>query len=85
MKTIKTVKLYATFTCPYCKMEKDWLDKNKINHRVIMVDMNPYEAQKMVQKTGQMGVPVTEIEFDSGESEYIIGFDTKKLSTLLNV
>lgn len=82
---IKEVKLYATFTCPYCKMEKNWLDSKGIKHKVIMVDLNPYEAQKMVEKTGQMGVPVTEVEYLSGSSEYIVGFDQKKLQEVLNI
>jgi len=84
MNNIKQVKLYATFTCPYCKMEKEWLDSKGIKHNVVMVDMNPYEAQKMVEKTGQMGIPVTEIIYDNKETEFVIGFDQKKLSDLLN-
>lgn len=36
----------------------------KIKHDLIFVDLNPLAAQKMVEKTGQMGVPVTEIEFE---------------------
>lgn len=82
---IKNIKLYATFSCPYCKMEKDWLDKKGVKHNIVMVDINPYEAQKMVEKTGQMGVPVTEVEYHSGSSEFVIGFDQKKLSDVLGV
>ena len=81
----KKVKLYSTMSCPYCKMEKSWLEQEKIEHEVIYVDLNPYEAQKMVDKTGQMGVPVTEIEYDEGEPEYIIGFDKPKLSEILGL
>ncbi len=79
------VKLYSTKSCPYCKMEKIWLVENNIEHEVIFVDQNQEEAQKMVQKTGQMGVPVTEIQFEGAEPEYIIGFDKPKLSHLLNI
>lgn len=82
---IKEIKLYATFTCPYCKMEKNWLDGHQIKHKVIMVDINPYEARKLTEKTGQMGVPVTEIEYQSGKSDYIIGFDQQKLSEVLKI
>jgi len=39
----------------------------------------------MVRKTGQMGVPVTEIEFDNGDSKYIIGFDIPSLTEALEV
>lgn len=79
------VKLYSTMSCPYCKMEKSWLEEKKVDHKVVYVDLNPDEAQKMVEKTGQMGVPVTEIEFEEGEPQYIIGFDKPTLSQLLGV
>jgi glutaredoxin 3 len=79
------VKLYSTMSCPYCKMEKSWLDANKIKHELVYVDMNQAEGEAMVAKTGQMGVPVTEIEFDEGEAEYIIGFDKPKLAALLGI
>ncbi len=79
------VKLYSTMTCPYCKMEKSWLEQNKIKHDVVYVDLNPEEAQKMVDKTGQMGVPVTEIQYDEGEAEFIVGFDKPRLEQLLNL
>ena len=79
------VKLYSTTTCPYCKMEKAWLDENKIKHDLIYVDRDHEEAQKMVEKTGQMGVPVTEVQFDEGDPEYIIGFDQPKLAEMLGL
>jgi len=81
----KSVKLYSTMSCPYCKMEKSWLEEKKVKHDVVFVDLNPEEAQKMVDKTGQMGVPVTEVEFEEGESEFVVGFDKGKLSSLLGV
>ncbi len=81
----KKVKLYSTMSCPYCKMEKSWLEQEKVEHEVVYVDLNPNEAQKMVDKTGQMGVPVTEVEYDEGEPEYIIGFDKPRLSEILGI
>ena len=80
-----SVKLYSTMSCPYCKMEKSWLEINNVKHEVIYVDLNQNEAKKMVEKTGQMGVPVTEIMYDEGEPEYIIGFDKSHLSQALGV
>lgn len=79
------VRLYSTMSCPYCKMEKSWLESNNIKHDVVYVDLNQNEAKKMVEKTGQMGVPVTEIMYDEGEPEYIIGFDKPHLSESLGV
>lgn len=79
------VKLYSTMSCPYCKMEKSWLEKHHIKHEQIYVDLNPKAAEEMVARTSQMGVPVTEIEYEEGEPEYIIGFDQARLTEILQV
>ena len=81
----KKIKLYSTMSCPYCKMEKAWLEEKQIKHDLVFVDLNQKEAEKMVEKTGQMGVPVTEIEYEDGEAEYIVGFDKARLSQILGV
>ncbi len=82
---IKNVRVFSTEQCPYCKMEKEWLDKNKIKNEVVYVDKDQKMAQYMVERTGQMGVPATEIEYEDGEMEYIIGFDKNRLSDILGV
>ncbi len=79
------VKLYSTTTCPYCKMEKSWLESKSVKHNVVYVDMNQAEAERMVEKTGQMGVPVTEIQYTDADSEFIVGFDKNKLAASLGV
>lgn len=80
---VKKVRLYATTSCPYCKMEASFLDQNKVDYDYVLVDLDRDAAQEMVQKTGQMGVPVTEIVYENGDEEYIIGFDRSKLSQIL--
>jgi Glutaredoxin and related proteins len=80
---VKKVRLYATTSCPYCKMEASFLDQNKVDYDFVLVDLDRNAAQEMVQKTGQMGVPVTEIVYENGDEEYIIGFDRSKLSQIL--
>ena len=82
---VKKIKLYATTSCPYCKMEASWLDSHKIKYEHTLVDLNQKAAEEMVRKTGQMGVPVTEIVYDNGEQEYIIGFDKERLSEVLGL
>ena len=64
------VKLYSTPTCPYCKMAKDFLDKEGVPFAAIDVSKDEKAAREMVDKSGQMGVPVLEIE-----NTMIIGFD----------
>jgi glutaredoxin/uncharacterized protein (DUF302 family) len=82
---VEKIKLYSTATCPYCKMEKDYLEKHKVIFDLIMVDTDQKAAEEMVRKTGQMGVPATEVLFDDGDSEFIIGFDKGRLNELLNI
>jgi len=64
------VKLYSTPTCPYCKMAKDFLEKEEVPFAAIDVSHDQKAAREMVDKSGQMGVPVLEIE-----DTVIIGFD----------
>lgn len=82
---VKNVKLYSTMTCPYCRMEKEWLEKNNVKFDYILVDMNPAAGEEMVRKTGQTAVPVTEIEYDSGDAEFVVGFDKEELLNLLGI
>ncbi len=81
----KSIKLYSTLTCPYCKMEKAWLENNKIDHEVVYVDRDRNQAMEMVMSTGQMGVPVTKIEYEDKRKEYVVGFDKPKLSQLIGI
>jgi glutaredoxin 3 len=81
----KNVKVYSTTTCPYCKMEASWLDQNKVKYEEVHVDLNQAEAEKLAKKTGQMGVPVTEITYDNGDEEYIVGFDRERLKQILRI
>lgn len=82
---VKNIKLYSTTTCPYCTMEKQWLEENKVKFDQVLVDKDSHAAEDMVKATGQMGVPVTEVQYEEGDSEYVIGFDRNKLSSLLGL
>lgn len=79
------IKIYSTTTCPYCKMEKAYLDEKKIRYENIFVDENEKMAEEMVKKSGQMGVPVTVITNDKDEETLIVGFDRKRLDKELNI
>lgn len=77
------VVMYTTRTCPFCKMEKDYLNSRSIVYSEILVDENPEEAQKMIEISGQMGVPFTVIHKDDGTSENILGFDKLRIDAAL--
>lgn len=74
------IKVYSTQTCPYCHQLKAFLDQNKVEYKDIDVGVDQKAAQEMVEKSGQMGVPVTEID-----GEMILGFDVQALKEKLNL
>ena len=79
------VTMYTTTTCPFCKMQKDYLVSKNISFSEILVDEKPEEAQKMIEISGQMGVPFTVIDQDSGERVTILGFDRKRIDEALGI
>ncbi|MFQ5952640.1 MAG: glutaredoxin family protein [Candidatus Omnitrophota bacterium] len=76
----KKVVIYSTPTCPYCIRTKEFLKDNNVEFEDIDVSSNQDKAQEMVQKSGQMGVPVLDIE-----GEIIVGFDKEKISQILGL
>ncbi len=82
---IEKIKLYSTATCPYCKMEKEYLEKNNVKFDLVMVDSDRKAAEDMIRKSGQTGVPQTEVIYDSGDSDLILGFDKGRLNQLLSI
>ena len=74
------VKVYSTATCPWCHTVKDFLKKNGVKFEDIDVGENQEAAQEMVEKSGQMGVPVIEID-----GKIIIGYDEEKIKKALDI
>ena len=66
-------------------MEKEYLDSKKISYEEVFVDENPKKAQEMLEMSGQMGVPFTVIETESGQKVNILGFDKTKINKTLNL
>lgn len=79
------VTVYSTATCPYCIMVKKWLDDENIAYTDVRVDQDGQAARKMVELSGQMGVPFTTIERSDGTMEKILGFDVNRLKNTLKV
>jgi len=71
------VIVYATPTCPYCRMVKEFLSQRGVSFEERDVPQNPSYAQEL-SKTGQMGVPVTIIN-----GQTVVGFDRSRLEQLL--
>jgi len=71
------VRVYSTPTCPYCKMTKEYLEDAGVNYEDINVVADQKAASEMIEKSGQMGVPVVE-----ADGKIIVGFDKKALDEL---
>jgi glutaredoxin 3 len=72
------VKIYTTVTCPYCKMTKQFFKENNVKYTEIDVTNDEKAAQEMIEKSGQMGVPVIDIN-----GEIIVGFNRPALEKAL--
>ncbi len=76
----KKVTVYSTTTCPFCVRAKQYLKDNNIQFEDIDVSENHEKAQEMIKKSGQMGVPVIEID-----GNIIVGFDKDKIKEALDI
>ncbi len=79
-KPQKRVTVYSTPTCTWCNALKTHLRKNGIRFTDIDVSKDQKAAEAMVRRSGQQGVPQTDIN-----GEIIIGFDKKRINTLLGI
>jgi glutaredoxin 3 len=73
-----SVTVYTTPTCPYCHMVKQFLSQQSIPFVEKDVSVDRAAAMEMVQRTGQQGVPVTQID-----GQFVVGFDRPRLEQLL--
>ena len=74
------VKLYSTPTCPWCHWAKEFLKTNNIVFEDINVAADEDAAREMIEKSGQMGVPVLDID-----GKIIIGFNIEAIKKALNL
>lgn len=74
------VTIYTTPTCPFCRMAKDFLNENKVDYVEINVAGDRRAVMKMVEKSGQMGVPVLDIG-----GQIVVGFDRDAIKRALKL
>lgn len=79
MSTNKVI-IYTTPTCVYCKMAKAFFKENNISYEEKDVGVDAKAREEMIQKSGQLGVPVIEIDGKVG-----VGFNKEKLTKILNI
>ena len=76
----KSVKVYSTTTCPWCIRVKQFLKDSNIDFQNIDVSSNQQAVDDLMQKSGQMGVPVLDID-----GEIIVGFDKDRIKQSLGL
>lgn len=74
------VVIYTTPECVYCKMTKEFFKEHNVAYGEKDVSSDEKARDSMVQKSGQLGVPVIDID-----GKIIIGFDKEKISELLGI
>jgi glutaredoxin-like YruB-family protein len=77
---IKNVTVYSTPTCSWCTTLKTYLKKQRIPYSEIDVSRDQNAAEEMVRRSGQQGVPQTDIE-----GEMIVGFNKARINELLGI
>ncbi len=76
----KSVKVYSTPTCPFCIRTKQFLKESNIAFEDIDVSVDHDKAQEMIARSGQMGVPVIDID-----GQVIVGFDKEQIKEKLGL
>ena len=74
------VTIYTTPTCVYCKMTKEFFKEHNVAYQEKDVSTDQAAVEEMVKKSGQMGVPVIDVD-----GKILVGFDKEGLSQLLHI
>ena len=74
------IKVFSTPACPFCVTLKTFLTDHDIEFENINVAEDKEAAKEMIEKSGQMGVPVLDID-----GEIVVGFDKKRIIELLKI
>ncbi|OGH58935.1 MAG: NrdH-redoxin [Candidatus Magasanikbacteria bacterium RIFCSPHIGHO2_01_FULL_33_34] len=74
------VEIYSTPTCPYCLKAKEYFKENKVEFVEHNVAEDQDRGREMVEKSGQMGVPVILIG-----DEVVVGFNKSKIDKALGL
>lgn len=79
-KKQKRVTVYSTPSCSWCTTLKKHLDVHGVRYTDIDVSRDQKAAEAMVKRSGQQGVPQTDIA-----GQMIVGFDKNRINSLLGI
>ena len=75
-----TIKIYSTPACTYCKMAKEFLTSQNVPFEDIDVSVDAAAREDMVEKSGQLGVPVFDID-----GQIMVGYNQQLLSKVVGI
>lgn len=73
------ITIYSTPTCPYCDAAKDYFEERNISFTDYDVSENREKAKEMIEKSGQRGTPVIDID-----GNVVVGFNKDKIESMMN-
>ena len=73
-----SITIYSADWCAYCHAAKDYLTKKGIAFTEKDVEADQKYLQESIDKSGQMGIPVLDID-----GEIVVGFDKPRIDALL--
>ncbi|MEN6476766.1 MAG: glutaredoxin domain-containing protein [Rectinema sp.] len=74
-----SVTLYSTPSCSYCRLAEDYFRKKGVSYTKYDVASDRRKAEEMLRKSGQMGVPVIDVN-----GRIIVGFNQAEIERALN-
>ena len=75
---MKKVRIYTTNFCTWCNAAKRWMNAHKIPYEEVNVEEDPAKQEELVEKSGQYGVPVIEVE-----GKMLIGWNESRFREMI--
>lgn len=72
------ITVYTSSTCPYCVMMTNFLKDKGLSFKEVNIQQDPIAANRLVETTGQMGVPQTEVN-----GQWVLGYDPEKVMQII--
>ena len=76
----KSVTIYSTPTCIYCKAAKEFMNSHHVSYQEFDVASDLQRRKEMIDRSGQMGVPVIDID-----GQIMVGFEETALAKALGI
>lgn len=79
-RTMASITIYTTPTCVYCAAAKKFFAEKSVQYTEHNVAADAEKRKEMIDKSGQMGVPVIDID-----GQLVVGFNQPKIKQLLGI